>query len=235
MPKRKRKKLRSSWPRRILAAIAIPLACYLGLAALGAIVPLNPSWEEPEEGTTVYLVDNGVHLDIAFPVAAEGLDWRPNFPADHLAEPLWASASHVMIGAGDLGIYTTAEDWGDLRPGVAVNALVDGERVMHVQYVEDPARFAVAEIRLRPAEYRRLYQAVRSSFDLDDDGQPQLLADVDGYFPSDAFYAGQGPFSAVQTCNQWVASRLRIAGVETSLWVPFSKGLPWRFREPGED
>ena len=74
---------------------------------------------------------------------------------------------------------------------------------------------------------------MRASFTLDGDGLPEPLA-VPGYFGSDAFYEGEGPFNFVQTCNQWVAGRLRIAGVETSLWSPFSKGLPWRYRRPGE-
>ena len=38
-----------------------------------------------------------------------------------------------------------------------------------------------------------------------------------------------GKASAINTCNQWVADRLRTAGVETSLWSPFSAGLMWRY------
>ena len=231
MTKRRRRTRKPHWPRRVALALLAPVALYLAAALIGSFIPLNRDWEEPETGITIWLVSNGVHLDIAFPVVAEGLDWREDFPPGDFADPAWANASHVMIGAGDRGVYTTAEDWGDLEPGVALTALTDGERVMHVQFVPPPARFAKAELRLRPEEYRRLYQSVRSSFALGDGGRPQRL-DADGYFDSDAFYEGRGGFNALMTCNQWVASRLRLAGVETSAWTPFAQGLPWRYREP---
>ena len=48
---------------------------------------------------------------------------------------------------------------------------------------------------------------------------------------ADAFYAATGKASAIRTCNSWAADRLRLAGVKTSLWPPFVKGLVWRYRE----
>jgi uncharacterized protein (TIGR02117 family) len=83
---------------------------------------------------------------------------------------------------------------------------------------------------LRPAEYRRLWAAIRSDFLLDKDGRPQLIAHP-GYGPSDAFYRATGRASAIHTCNSWVADKLRLAGVKTSLWPPFEQGLLWRYRQ----
>jgi hypothetical protein len=34
----------------------------------------------------------------------------------------------------------------------------------------------------------------------------------------------------VETCNNWVAARLRLAGVKVSAWPPFANGLLWRYR-----
>ena len=233
--RRPRKTKNAIWPKRLALILLAPIALYLVAALVGSLVPLNRDWQEPDTGPTVWLVSNGVHLDIAFPVIEQGLDWRDDFPPADFADPAWANASHVMIGAGDKGVYTTAQSWSDLTPAVAARALVSGERVMHVQYVPPPTGFAVAEIRLTPEQYRRLFQAVRASFDLGADGRPQRLADTAGYGNSDAFYEAHGGFSAVRTCNQWVAGRLRLAGVETSLWSPFAQGLPWRYRDPSED
>ena len=42
--------------------------------------------------------------------------------------------------------------------------------------------------------------------------------------------SGIGRASALSTCNNWVAGRLRLAGVRTSLWSPFVQGLVWRYR-----
>ena len=61
--------------------------------------------------------------------------------------------------------------------------------------------------------------------------RPQRI-DHPGYWDSDAFYEGIGNFNAVRTCNQWVNAKLRIAGVEASLWTPFSKGVTWRHPLP---
>lgn len=231
MPRRKKPSRIRQALKLVAAIILAPIAAYLGLAGLGTLIPVNTGWEEPEEGITIYLADNGVHTDIVFPVDAGGVSWRGWFGPQDFEDPRWLNARWVMIGAGDEGIYTTAENWSDLTLGVAVNSITSGTRVMHVQWVTEPQEWSVAEIRLRPEEYRRLFAAARETFALDGEGAPTPLG-TPGYYGSDAFYRGVGPFNLVQTCNQWVAERLRIAGVETSLWSPFSKGIPWRYREP---
>src|SRR5438094_234006 len=79
-------------------------------------------------------------------------------------------------------------------------------------------------VRLRPDEYRKLWAAVRASFALELRGRPKRVAHP-GYWTDDAFYEGVGTANALATCNQWVADRLRLAGVRTSLWSPFAQGL----------
>lgn len=218
--------------RAALALLALPLAYFL-LALIGSLIPLNSDWEEPEEGVTIYIADNGVHLDLVLPARAAGLDWTGDFSPSDLADPSHFGSDWVMIGAGDKGIYLDTPTWSDLTVGTAVKALADGDRVMHVQWVGDPASWTAAKLTLRPAEYRRLHAAIRDTFEMEE-GRP-LRLDHPGYFGSDAFYEGRGSFTLIQTCNQWVASRLRIAGVETSLWSPLAQGLPWRYRSPETD
>jgi len=225
MPRRKR--TRFSWKRILLALLAIP-AFYLLAALIGALIPVNSGWEEPDEGVTIYLVDNGVHLDLALPADAEGLSWRGDFPPSDFGDPNISNANWVLIGAGERAVYLDTPTWADLSLRTAARAAFTGERIMHVQWANGPEGWADAAIRLTPEQYRRLHAAIRASFDLKA-GAPQRI-DHPGYWNSDAFYEGVGNFNALRTCNQWVASRLRIAGVETSLWSPFSKGLPWRYR-----
>jgi len=116
-----------------------------------------------------------------------------------------------------------------MLPRTAWSALTGGERVMHVEYVPSPY-YAVREVRLRPAEYRRLWAAIRADFVLGANGRPQRIAHP-GYGPSDAFYRATGHASMFRTCNSWAAGKLRFAGVKTSLWPPFAEGLVWRYRE----
>lgn len=225
--RRRRRKKRSFRRAALWTLAAIPLLYLLG-ALIGSLIPVNASWSEPAQGTTIYLADNGVHADLVMPVAAQGLDWSPYFPAsDFAARP--TEAQWVAFGAGEQHVYLDTPRWRDIRLSTVWRALAGGKRVIHVEYVASPG-YAMREIRLRPAEYRRLWAAVRAEFDLDSSGRPKHV-DHPGYGPSDAFYRGLGKASALRTCNSWSAGELRLAGVKTSLWPPFVQGLVWRYRK----
>ena len=222
--KRRRRKTKLRLRHLWLALAAIPLT-YLAAALLGSLVPVNRSWSEPADGVTIYLADNGIHADLVLPVRAAGLDWEDVLsPSDVVAVP--PGAKWIAFGAGERQVYLETPTWADLTLPTALRALTRGERVMHVQWVADPA-YSARQVRLRPEEYRRLWASVRGEFR---DGRAQLIPNK-GYGRADAFYLGYGKASAINTCNQWVADRLRIAGVETSLWSPFVNGLLWRYRE----
>lgn len=212
--------------RAITALLAIP-AAYMVAALVGSLVPVNSGWEEATSGTTVYVADNGIHADIVMPVSAQGLDWERLVPRSDFAaaDP---NARWIAFGSGEERVYFNTPTWWDITPRTIWSALTGGRRVMHVEYVSDPG-YAIREIRLRPEEYRRLWAAIRADFALDEKGRPKHLAHP-GYGCCDAFYRAVGKESAVRTCNTWVASWLRLAGVRTSLWPPFVQGLVWRYR-----
>lgn len=230
MPIRRRRRRRSKpwqlWRRIALALAAIPLLYFL-IALAGSLIPVNRGWSEPDSGTTIYLADNGIHADLILPVSAQGLDWSPYFPRrDFAAPPL--RPRFIAFGAGERRVYLDTPRWRDIRLTTIWHALTGGERVIHVEYVDTPA-YALREIRLRPAEYRRLWAAIRAELELGLNGRPVHI-DHPGYGPDDAFYRGLGKASALRTCNTWTAGILRLAGVETSLWPPFVQGLVWRYR-----
>jgi len=234
-PRRYRRRRRSrsrrwSLARRIaLGLAAIPLL-YLLVALAGSLIPVNRGWNEPDSGTIIYLADNGIHADLVLPVRAQGLDWAPYFPADDFAAPP-PSPRFIAFGAGERRVYLDTPRWRDIRLSTIWHALMGGERVIHVEYVASPTT-GFREIRLRPAEYRRLWAAIRAELELGPNGRPKHI-NHPGYGPSDAFYRGLGKASALRTCNSWTADRLRLAGVETSLWPPFVQGLVWRYRTAG--
>lgn len=218
---------RGRWGKRLLLALAALPFAYLLAAFAGALVPVNRGWEEPARGTTIYLRSNGIHVDLLLPARAHGLDWRPLLPASDVRsappEVRWYG-----FGAGERRVYLETPTWGDLTAGALWAALTGGERVLHVDQTAKPGT-ELRAIRLRPEEYRRLWAAIRAEFD----GPPRRI-DHPGYGPDDAFYEARGRASAVHTCNQWVADKLRLAGVETSAWTPFADGLLWRYRRVEE-
>lgn len=221
MPRRRRRK-HPILHRALLVILAIP-ALYLFAALAGGLASVNGGWVEPDEGTTIYLADNGIHADLILPVRAQGLDWRDVLsPRDARRPP--DTPALVAFGSGERAVYLDTPTWADLKPKTALVALVRGRRIMHVDWMADDG-FAVRELRLRPEEYRRLFQAVREGFG----GKPRPIPGR-GYGDTDAFYESAGHTSAFWTCNQWVASRLRLAGVRAPLWSPFPTALTRRYR-----
>ncbi len=227
----RRKSRKNRLVRRLLPVLAAIPALYLVAALIGSFLPVNRDWSEPEGGVTVFIASNGVHADIIMPAVAEGLDWRPFVPKSDFAAP-GANARWIAFGSGEERVYLQTPRWRDITPRTVWSALTGGKRVMHVEWVADPAH-AAREIRLRPKEYRRLWAAIRSDFQLDATGRPKRI-DHPGYGPADAFYWATGKFHALKTCNTWAAGRLRVAGVKTSLWPPFVQGLVWRYRPAGQ-
>ncbi len=216
---------------RLLTALLVLPALYLAAALGGSLVPVNRSWSEPAEGTTIYIADNGVHADIIMPVKAQGLDWgRFIRKEDFAAVP--PGTQWIAFGSGEKRVYLETPSWWDIKPKTVWSALAGGERVMHVEYVPSPY-YAAREVRLRPEEYRRLWAAVRADFKLGRNGLPQRL-DHRGYGPADAFYGATGKANMLHTCNVIAARWLRLAGVRTSLWPPFVNGLTFRYRRAAE-
>ena len=143
--------------RALSAALALP-ALYLTAALIGSIVPVNHGWQEPAQGTTVYIADNGIHADIVMPVKADGLDWAPLVPKGDFAAAD-QNAQWLAFGSGEERVYLNTPTWWDITPRTIWSALSGGKRVMHVEYVPSPS-YAAREIRLRPEEYRRLWAAI---------------------------------------------------------------------------
>ena len=227
MARGRRKSKAGKWVGRLLSALLFLAALYLTGALVGSVVAVNRDWTEPNEGTTIYIADNGIHADIVMPVKAQGLDWAPLIPkSDFKASP--PTAKWIAFGSGEQRVYLNTPTWWDLKPHTLWSALVGGKRVMHVEYVQSP-NYAVREIRLRPEEYRRLWATIRADFTLDRRGRPERI-EHPGYGPSDAFYRATGNANAFRTCNAVVANWLRHAGVKTSLWPPLVQGLVWRYR-----
>ncbi len=225
MAKRKRRSF--SWPLRILAGLlALPLA-YLVAALIGSLVAVNSDWREPERGITVYLADNGLHVDLILPVSAAGLDWTPLVARADMADAR-PDMRWIAFGGGERRVYLETPTWADISPRTIWAATTGGERVIHAEYTADPT-YAARAVRLTPEQYRRLWASIRAEFRFDDGGRT-IRIDHPGYGPRDAFYEGIGRASALSTCNNWIAARLRLAGVKVSLWSPFAQGLLWRYR-----
>lgn len=207
--------------------VAIP-AIYLAVAFGYAI--LTPRLElSAGKGITIYACDNGVHTDLVLPVSAGHVDWRQLLhPEEDVGEIAW---SHVSFGWGSEDFYVSTPTWADVRPMTALKALLWDETVLHVEYRWQPAAGAKCGVWVVGSEdYGRIAAFVRSSLRGWPAERPTLVAA--GYGPRDAFFAANGTYTAIETCNQWTARALRTGGAPVAPWAPFSFLVLWNMPQP---
>jgi len=233
----------------LVLALAASLLLYaLAVLLLGAIT-VNRDYRAPAQGITIYLRSNGIHTDLVLPVVTPQIDWRREFPGADFAAPLKPLvdqtrlalaagiapdrnplATHVAIGWGDAGFYFDTPNWSDLSASVALRAVTGtGHSVLHVEYLPTPAASPrIRKLMVTPETYARLIGHVQSALARDANGARRAYPGR-GYTVHDTFYAANGSFSAISTCNEWVRRALAGAGVRVPVWAPFPYAL---FGEP---
>lgn len=219
---------------RVLAALAAIPLLYLLAALVGALVPRNAGWSEPDSGVLVFVRSNGAHADLVLPVRAAGLDWHLLAPPGHAAEAD-AAAGWIAIGWGQREFYLETERWADLTVRTAARALTGGDPLMHVAHLPEPRPSPrMRPLRLTPDAYRRLARHMAAAFARGEGGAPIPLPGT-GYAGNDVFYEARGTYHAFRTSNQWTGDMLGAAGARIGVWTPFAQGIMWRFRdEPDE-
>jgi len=216
----------------IAAALAVLLsipALYFAAALVLGAVPANAGWREAKQGVTIFVRTNGVHTWVMVPKVTPEMDWRPLVPGAHLKDPRWGAGNYVALGYGNKQFYLETPTWGDLTMKNAFYAAFSsGRSLMHAEHENDPKPDDYQRpIILTHAEYAKLVDYMRASFELDGQGRTMPLIGR-GYGASDMFYEAVGPYNAFLTCNEWTGRALRHAGVRTGVWTPFSQSIMWR-------
>lgn len=210
------------WIRAAARLTGTLVAVYALAGLVLGLVPVNRGFVGPPYGVELAIVSNGFHADLVMPVRTAGMDWttwlRP--------PPEFEGASHVAIGWGDRQFYLATPTLADLDPLTALRAIAwSGDVALHLAFVGDLEGLRDRRrLVLPPDAYRRLAEDILAQFRLGQDGRPQVIASP-GYGPRHLFVAAQGTYSPFRTCNEWLAERLRAAGVRTGLWAPFTFGV----------
>lgn len=213
--------------KTLAALLVLPLAYLLAACVLGNIV------REPQrhgaQAITIYLLDNGVHTDLALPLANDTFDWtgviNPNDARDLRFFP-----TYVAFGWGDRAFYLETPQWRDLKLTTAWNAISgQSATVIHATYLP-PLRASANSIAITVSreEYQALAASIRASFQQDDDGRARAIGRA--YGDNDAFYAARGSYSLFATCNSWTNRQLKAAGLKHVLWTPFAHHLMQAYR-----
>lgn len=189
-------------------------------------IPVNRDHEQPVQGIEIFVFSNGVHTDFVVPVESELINWQPLFPMKDFKIP-GSVSSYIAFGWGDKGFYLEIPTWDDLTFKIAAKAvLIPSSTVMHVQYID--TRPVLGEycksLRLTNKQYKILIDYIHNSFDLDPDGNHQLIQNS-GYYNNDNFYEAKYSYHLFNTCNDWTNTGLKKMGVKTSAWAPFQSGV----------
>lgn len=202
------------WPVRLLGGIAGAVLLYWLVAAVAMVVPVNRDFTQIPGGIEIYLSSNGVHVDLAVPVANPVKDWR--------AEGLVTlpDTAYLGFGWGERDFYLKTPTWADFRVTTGANSLLWRPTLMHVSELRAPRRDAI-RIVISDAQYARLVRAIRAGFA----PGPARLLPGKGYGARDNFYEGAGAYSMFMTCNQWTNRALAEAGIRAVIWSPLPSGV----------
>jgi uncharacterized protein (TIGR02117 family) len=206
--------------RAILGLFGVVLLYFI-LAFLLSVIPKNTELVDCVEKETVYLISNGIHLDIILN--------RNQIDTTFLKTlKIPETVKYVAFGWGDKGFYLQTKTWNDLKMNTLVNALfLKSESSMHVtSYYYKSENFV--PLSLCPTQIEVLKTYIETSFIKTNTGE--IIETGKGYGKNDHFYEAKGSYNAIKTCNEWVNIGLKKAKVKTSVWSPFDKGIFYHVR-----
>lgn len=213
----------------LLAVIFIPVFVYFLLVVIGAAVPVNTNPEIKCKDVEIYLISNGLHIDIAVPFQNQYQDWSRVVNPQHSLSSVNTS-NYVSFGWGDLQFYTTTPRWEDLTLEIAFKSLftktpaaVHTTFLQRIREGEDIRRVIIDSI-----QYRKLSTYISNSFEFDSLGNTRPVPDLH-YNNTDVFYHAKGSLNLFKTCNTWVNTGLKEAGMKACLWTPLAEGIFLRY------
>lgn len=186
---------------------------------------------KPASDFTIYLLSNGVHVDIVVPVKTSVIDWSTLVKYENTTGND-TTAQWVGMGWGDKGFYLQTPTWDDLTFGVAFRAVTGlSTSAMHTTFYK---RMVESEkcirIQITSVEYQKLCDFIIAGFEKSDSGDVIHIKTDANYGTNDAFYEAMGSYHLFSTCNTWTNKALKTAGLKTCLWTPFESGLLYHYR-----
>lgn len=206
------------------------VAAYFLLAFALSVIPVKG---EPtgENHTEIFLITNGVHCDLVLPVKSDVKDWSRDVKFEH-TQSGDSSYKYIGFGWGDKGFYLETPTWADLTFNTALKAAFGlGPAAIHATFFQG-LREGDNCIRLHVSnkQYEKLVSFIEQDFRRDHHGNTLHIKTNANYGPDDAFYDARGRYNIFKTCNTWVNSGLKAAGLKACLWTPFDKTIFWLYQ-----
>ncbi len=201
------------WMGRLFGAVFVVLVLYLGVAALGGLIPGQVAEVAEGDDVEIGLLFGPIHVDFLLPAteetrAALGFAEGAGVPVGD------GRVEHFIVGWGAREFYTTAGTYADITLGATARAVMGDASVLRVDVTGPiPASADYPRLHLSIAQYEALLEAIAATAN----GPP--LTGV-GFTPTDGFVEAEGRFHILRTCNTWVGRLLRTAGVQAGIWTP---------------
>jgi len=201
------------------------IGLYFLCAEIFSSIIVNKSQNYPKE-TEIYISTNGFHTDIIMPVKTEMVDWSEKIKFSHTKSGD-SIQNFVAVGWGNRDFFINIPSWSELDFSIAVRAVLGmGPSAMHAEFLksvwEDES---CLKIELSNSQYIDLVNFIESYFKKDSLGGFINIPTANTYGNNDAFYEAKGRLTAFFTCNTWVNSALKSAGLRSCLWTPFQRGI----------
>ena len=174
-----------------------------------------------EKPYRIFVAGDGMHVDLIVPVQNSVFDWRSFLDPRQIGRDTQDNYTYLQMGWGDRKWYIETPSWDQVNYLDIFRVLfAPGNRtVLHLRgYTTFPTHSNVkfSCIGVDQAEYLKLVDFMKSSFQRDPNGKPIHLKA--GTAENSGFYEATGYYSALRTCNTWSAEALDRANVPTPLW-----------------
>ncbi|MBK7426780.1 MAG: TIGR02117 family protein [Saprospiraceae bacterium] len=220
---------------RLLAWIIGGLLLFISIYCLAAIslsrIPVNKNPEAGKE-MDIYILSNGVHVDIVVPVKSDLIDWSQHMEYDH-TRAVDTLADWIAFGWGDKGFYLDTPTWAELKFSVAFKAAFAlGSSAIHSTfYRELEENETCKKLTISKQQYAGLIQYIKESLEWTPDNHVKLIETDARYSDHDAFYEAHRTYHLFHTCNTWANNALKAAGLKASFWTPYDKGIFYHYRD----
>ena len=207
------------------------IGLYFLCAEILSSVIVNKNQNQMKE-TVVYISTNGFHTDIVMPLKTEMMDWSEKIKFSDTKSGD-SFQNFVAVGWGNRDFFINIPNWSDLDLSIAVKAgLGIGESAIHTDFLKSVREGEFCrKIEFSKSQYTDLVNFIESYFKKDSLGNFINISTPNTYGISDAFYEANGRLTLFYTCNTWVNSALKSAGLRSCLWTPFQRGIFKIFKE----
>lgn len=220
--------------RKVLFYGVVTLVGCAALLAIAAFVPRK--WSFPINDACkfkLYISSDGFHTNFFVPVETPVFNWRTRLNLDELAKQPGQSYQYLQFGWGDRIFYIETPSWDQVEPTNALRALFywHNRSALFVKghpNLPDIPNEQMKCLKLNKTDYLALMQFIEGSFETGDRGQKQRIAS--GQDQQSSFYAANGYYSILNTCNSWTANGLRAANVNTPLWGGLAQPVMFHLR-----